>query len=214
MWPAHALRSAGLLLATAGVLLAARRARPDQPDLAVRALRAVRRHERRAARLVPGLADRRAADDAPTGGPRLRLHAPPEPVLRRRPVPDARLRAALCLAVARAARSRRDDRVHHLLDRPRDAPWRTAAGAALFAFLVVLFVAGGADRLYISLGIPYPGLIIVFRVLIFVFPLIVFFITKWMCEQLRDFEAHPLRGFPGGVVRRTASGGVRASWLA
>jgi ubiquinol-cytochrome c reductase cytochrome b subunit len=100
-----------------------------------------------------------------------------------------------------------DNRVHHLLDRPRDAPLRTATGAALFAFLVVLFVAGGADRMYISLGIPYPGLIIVFRVLVFVFPALVFFVTKWMCEQLRDAEAHPLRGWTGGVVGRSADGG-------
>ena len=100
-----------------------------------------------------------------------------------------------------------DSRVHHLLDRPRDVPWRTAAGAALFAFLVVLFVAGGADRMYISLGIPYPGLIIVFRVLVFVLPAIVFFVTKWMCEQLRDAEAHPLRGWTGGVVQRSGRGG-------
>lgn len=100
-----------------------------------------------------------------------------------------------------------DNRVHHLLDRPRDAPLRTATGAALFAFLVVLFVAGGADRLYISLGIPYPGLIIVFRVLVFVFPAIVFFVTKWMCEQLRDSEARPLRGWTGGIVGRSPSGG-------
>lgn len=100
-----------------------------------------------------------------------------------------------------------DNRAHHLLDRPRDAPWRTATGAALFAFLVVLFVAGGADRLYVSLGIPYPGLIVVFRVLVFVFPALVFVVTKWMCEQLRDSEAHPLRGWTGGIVGRAPSGG-------
>jgi ubiquinol-cytochrome c reductase cytochrome b subunit len=100
-----------------------------------------------------------------------------------------------------------DNRVHHLLDRPRDVPWRTATGTAFFAFLVVLFVAGGADRLYVSLGIPYPGLIIVFRVLVFVLPALVFAVTYWMCKQLRDSEAHPLRGWTGSVVRRGPAGG-------
>jgi hypothetical protein len=28
-----------------------------------------------------------------------------------------------------------------------------------------------------------------------------------MCEQLRDAEAHPLRGWTGGVVGRSAEGG-------
>ena len=101
----------------------------------------------------------------------------------------------------------KDTRIHHLLDRPRDVPWRTATGAAFLAFLIVPFVAGGADRLYVSLGIPYPGLIIFFRVMIFVLPLVVFFLTKRICEGLSATEAHPLRGWTGSVVRRTPSGG-------
>ena len=48
-----------------------------------------------------------------------------------------------------------DRAVHHLLDRPRDAPGRTAAGAALFALVSVIFVAGSADRIFVSLGISY-----------------------------------------------------------
>ena len=100
-----------------------------------------------------------------------------------------------------------DRGVHHLLDRPRDVPWRTATGAAFLAFVVVLFVAGSADRLYVSLGIPYPGLIIFFRVTIFALPLASFFITKWICESLRATEDHPFRGAPGSVVRRATSGG-------
>jgi quinol---cytochrome-c reductase cytochrome b subunit len=100
-----------------------------------------------------------------------------------------------------------DTAVHHLLNRPRDVPWRTATGAAFFSFLVVLFVAGGADRLYVSLGIPYPGLIIFFRVMIFLLPLTVFFATKWICEQLNASGAHPLRAWTGSVVRRGESGG-------
>ena len=39
----------------------------------------------------------------------------------------------------------RDDREHHLLDRPRDAPHRTAAGAAAIAFVAVLFLGGSQD---------------------------------------------------------------------
>ena len=64
LWPAYALRSIGLFCAVVGVLVAARRAGADQPGLAVRALRDVARDERRPARLVSRLADRRAASDA------------------------------------------------------------------------------------------------------------------------------------------------------
>ena len=85
----------------------ARRARPDQPDLAVGAVSHLLLDERRAARLVPRLADRRAAAHARLRRDDRRLHARAEPVLGRSALPAARLRAALRLAVARAARDRR-----------------------------------------------------------------------------------------------------------
>ena len=47
-------------------------------------------------------------------------------------------------------------REHHLLDRPRDAPHRTAAGAAAISFVAVLFLGGAQDviagTLSISIG--------------------------------------------------------------
>ena len=45
------------------------------------------------------------------------------------------------------ARYTRDHREHHLLDRPWDAPGRTATGAAILTFFVVLTLAGGNDVL-------------------------------------------------------------------
>ena len=53
MWPGYALRSLGLLLRGRRGARAARRARADQPGLAVGPVRARPRDERRAARLVP-----------------------------------------------------------------------------------------------------------------------------------------------------------------
>ena len=43
------------------------------------------------------------------------------------------------------ARFTKDHEEHHLLDRPRDRPVRTALGVAVLAFYVVLFFAGGND---------------------------------------------------------------------
>src|SRR2546423_677230 len=83
------------------------RADPDQPGLAVGSVRGRPRHERRTARLVPGLADRRAP-----AGPQLRrdgrqLHAGSEPVLGRRGLPAAHIPRARHLAVGRAPAHRR-----------------------------------------------------------------------------------------------------------
>ena len=43
------------------------------------------------------------------------------------------------------ARVTHDRDSHHLLDRPRDRPVRTAIGTGVLAFYIVLFVAGSQD---------------------------------------------------------------------
>src|SRR5215211_4569623 len=52
-------------------------------------------------------------------------------------------------------RVRRDRRQHNLLERPRDVPFRTAVGAAVFTFVATVFFAGAADRAFVQLGVPY-----------------------------------------------------------
>ena len=43
------------------------------------------------------------------------------------------------------ARLRKDRQSHHLLQRPRDVPARTALGAMAIGFYVVLLISGGND---------------------------------------------------------------------
>jgi len=81
-----------------------------------------------------------------------------------------------------------DTAFHNLLDRPRDAPWRTALGAALFAWVFVVFLAGASDRVFISLGVSYGWQIWIYRVLVFAAPAVVFFVTKRVCEELQAGE--------------------------
>ena len=50
-----------------------------------------------------------------------------------------------------------DRRRHDLLDRPRDKPWRTALGAAFFSWVFIIFVAGAADRILVSVGFGYES---------------------------------------------------------
>src|SRR5207248_10166443 len=46
-----------------------------------------------------------------------------------------------------------DQAFHNLLDRPRDAPWRTAIGMAMVTWVLTVFLAGSADRVYVTFGI-------------------------------------------------------------
>jgi len=82
---------------------------------------------------------------------------------------------------------------HHLLDRPRDRPWRTATVSAFISWVAVVFLAGSADRIYVLFSIPYETLIWIFRVLVLLLPVIVFFLVKRLCVELQVSETYELR---------------------
>src|SRR5206468_879726 len=103
----------------------------------------------------------------------------------------------------------RDRRRHELLDRPRDNPLRTAIGAGFFTWVTVVFVAGAADRILVTIGFPYEGQIWFFRIADFVAPPVVALLTYAACRELQRSQLHPLRAFAGRRVRRTAAGGCR-----
>ena len=63
-----------------------------------------------------------------------------------------------------------DRRYHNLLDRPRDNPWRTGIGVAFVTWVLLVFVAGGADRIQVLFDLSYSAQIWLFRVLFFVAP--------------------------------------------
>jgi ubiquinol-cytochrome c reductase cytochrome b subunit len=90
------------------------------------------------------------------------------------------------------ARLTRDRAEHHLTDRPREHPWRTAFGAALFTWVAIIFVAGSADRLFLELGWSYESQVHIFRVLAFAGPLVMFSLTRRACRELQRSGAHPL----------------------
>ncbi len=74
---------------------------------------------------------------------------------------------------------------HHLLDRPRDRPWRTGLGAAVLAFYIVLFGAGGEDIWAQQLGVSVNPVRNAFRIALFVVPVLVGFFTTQTCRDLR-----------------------------
>ena len=77
---------------------------------------------------------------------------------------------------------------HNVLDRPRDAPGRTAFGAGFFTWVALIFLAGSGDRTYVSLGWSYVTQIWVYRVLVVVAPLVVFFVTRRACRELQAID--------------------------
>jgi ubiquinol-cytochrome c reductase cytochrome b subunit len=100
-----------------------------------------------------------------------------------------------------------DKREHHLLDRPRNAPFRTSFGVGLLAAFVVLILAGSNDIIATQFHLSINDITQVFRVLIFVAPVVTFWITKRICLglQRKDREL-VLHGHETGRIVRFAHG--------
>ena len=73
---------------------------------------------------------------------------------------------------------------HNLLERPRDNPMRTAVGIGMATWVLLVFVAGSSDRVYVWLNVSYTSQIDVYRVLVFVVPLLAAAIAYRVCEEL------------------------------
>lgn len=79
---------------------------------------------------------------------------------------------------------------HHLLDRPRHRPVRTALGAAALSFYFVLFIAGSQDVLAAQWRISVNALNWVLRFAALGLPPLVFLIVRRWCNDLTAGDAH------------------------
>jgi ubiquinol-cytochrome c reductase cytochrome b subunit len=77
---------------------------------------------------------------------------------------------------------------HNVLDRPRDAPGRTAFGAGLLTWVLVVFFAGSMDRALVTFGVSYVAQVWIYRVLVCVAPVAAFFLVRRICRELRRSE--------------------------
>jgi ubiquinol-cytochrome c reductase cytochrome b subunit len=82
----------------------------------------------------------------------------------------------------------RDYGYHNLADRPRDAPARTAIGLGVFTWVAMVFVAGGLDRVDVMFDLSYTSMIWVFRVAIWIVPIVVGAIAYRVCVELQEGE--------------------------
>jgi len=100
---------------------------------------------------------------------------------------------------------------HHLVQRPRDAPFRTGLGVAFLLQVTMVQIAGSADRLYVDFEVSYELQVWFWRIAAVVFPILGFFIARAICRRLQRSDAHPLRGWTGAPVARSADGGFEAA---
>ncbi len=100
-----------------------------------------------------------------------------------------------------------DDREHHLLERPRNAPTRTAFGVAGMTAYALLWIAGGNDILAYEFGLSLNAITYVMRVAIFVVPVLAFIITRRWCLSLQRHDREVvLHGYETGVIVRSPDG--------
>ncbi|MBN2623771.1 MAG: ubiquinol-cytochrome c reductase cytochrome b subunit [Acidimicrobiales bacterium] len=96
---------------------------------------------------------------------------------------------------------------HHVLDRPRQRPVRTALGAATIAFFVVAFIGGGADVMASTFGLSVNAILWTFRFLILLAPPAVGWLTYRLCKELSARDGVPtasrvrVRDIPGRLRR-------------
>jgi ubiquinol-cytochrome c reductase cytochrome b subunit len=100
-----------------------------------------------------------------------------------------------------------DKREHHLLDRPRNAPNRTALGAMSLTFMVVALINGGNDLIATHFDLSINQIMWGTRIGIFVLPPLAFVITKRLCLSLQRADRElVLHGRETGRLLRLPSG--------
>lgn len=101
-----------------------------------------------------------------------------------------------------------DEREHHLLERPRNAPTRTAFGVAGITWFGLAWIAGGNDIIATQFGLDVYAMIRFLQVAIIVGPVLAFVITRRICIGLqRQDRDKVLHGYETGIIERTPDGG-------
>lgn len=89
-----------------------------------------------------------------------------------------------------------DHKPHHLLDRPRERPVRTALGTATLSFYVILFAAASNDLLAKWLRVPVENVVVAYQILAFALPLATGIGTYLIAKSLTKRESEPAGATP------------------
>ena len=100
-----------------------------------------------------------------------------------------------------------DKSEHHILDRPRNNPTRTAFGVAAITGYALLMIGGGNDIVATQFDVSLNAVTNFLRVAVFVGPVIAFLVTKRICIGLQRADHDRLtHGAESGVIDRAPSG--------
>ncbi|MCB5181637.1 cytochrome bc1 complex cytochrome b subunit [Streptomyces antimicrobicus] len=100
-----------------------------------------------------------------------------------------------------------DKREHHILDRPRNAPTRTAFGVAWIAEYIVLLIGGGNDMFAQYFHLSINSITWFVRIGFFVVPVLAFIVTKRICLGLQRRDRDKvLHGRETGIIKRLPHG--------
>lgn len=100
-----------------------------------------------------------------------------------------------------------DKREHHIADRPRNAPARTAFGVAWLVWFGVLMVGGGNDIWATHFHLSINAITWFGRIAFFAAPVIAFIVTKRICLGLqRRDKDKVLHGRETGIIKRLPHG--------
>jgi ubiquinol-cytochrome c reductase cytochrome b subunit len=91
----------------------------------------------------------------------------------------------LYLAPFIEARFTHDYAEHHVLDRPRDRPLRTALGVGVLFFYLTLLGAASSDVLSARFGLSVNAVIWTFRIAVFVVPTVAAVVAHKLCRELK-----------------------------
>jgi ubiquinol-cytochrome c reductase cytochrome b subunit len=101
-----------------------------------------------------------------------------------------------------------DRRQHHLLERPRDNPTRTAIGVAGITFYGTLWAAAGADTLAVQFHLSVNALLHAFQALVILGPPAALLLTRRICDGLQERDLRiAVLGFETGRIVRQPNGG-------
>ena len=100
-----------------------------------------------------------------------------------------------------------DKREHHVLDRPRNAPTRTAIGAAGVTFYAVLWAGASTDLIATNFLMSMNHVLTALQIMLIIGPFIAFIITKRVCLSLQRKDREiALHGRETGRVVRLPHG--------
>ncbi|WUD77544.1 ubiquinol-cytochrome c reductase cytochrome b subunit [Streptomyces sp. NBC_00510] len=99
------------------------------------------------------------------------------------------------------------NRDHHLLDRPRNRPVRTALGAAWVSVYAVALLGAANDVISIRLHMSVNAVTWAVRIGLFVVPFVVYVVTKrWALALQRSDRDKVLHGRETGIIKRLPDG--------